>query len=367
MEKILLEDCCEILDSMRVPITSSNRVEGPYPYYGANGIQDHVAEYIFDDELVLLAEDGGNFGSKERPIAYRVSGKCWVNNHAHVLKPKASIDVDYLCYSLMFYDVGGMVNGATRQKLTQAAMRQMLIPKRSIEDQQYIVKLLRKVVTIKEERKQQLEELDNLIKARFVELFGNPIINEKGWNTAELNSVCDGIGDGLHGTPEYDESGDYPFINGNNLMNGIIEITPATKMVNEETYRKHFIELTDNAILLSINGTLGKLAFYNGEAVMLGKSACYCNLKPEINREFVYGVMKTDAFMGFLESNATASTIKNVGLKAIRGFRLILPPEELQTEFVEFSKQVDKSKVAVQKALDETQILFDSLMQEYFG
>lgn len=182
-------------------------------------------------------------------------------------------------------------------------------------------------------------------KARFVELFGNPITNDKGWEVAELNTVCDGIGDGLHGTPEYDEDGEYPFINGNNLMDGVIKVTPATKMVNEDTYKKHFIELTDNAILLSINGTLGKLAFYNGEEVMLGKSACYCNLKPEINREFVYGVMKTDAFAGFLESNATASTIKNVGLKAIRGFKLILPPEELQFQFIEFAKQVDKSKV----------------------
>ena len=150
-------------------------------------------------------------------------------------------------------------------------------------------------------------------------------------------------------------------------MDGSIEITPATKMVDERTYKKHYIEITDNAILLSINGTLGKLAFYRGEEVMLGKSACYCNLKPEINREFVYGVMKTDAFSGFLESNSTASTIKNVGLKAIRGFNLILPPDDLQNEYVEFVKQVDKSKVAVQKALDETLTLFDSLMQEYFG
>ena len=104
MEKLKytrVEECCEILDSMRIPITASDRKEGKYPYYGANGIQDYVNDYIFDDELVLLAEDGGNFGSKEKPIAYRVSGKCWVNNHAHVLKPKEEIDVDYLCYSLI--------------------------------------------------------------------------------------------------------------------------------------------------------------------------------------------------------------------------------------------------------------------------
>ena len=97
MAKIaFLEDVCDILDSQRIPVTAKDRKKGIYPYYGANGIQDYVDDYIFDDELVLLAEDGGNFGSKDRPIAYRVSGKCWVNNHAHVLKAKECIDVDYL-------------------------------------------------------------------------------------------------------------------------------------------------------------------------------------------------------------------------------------------------------------------------------
>lgn len=146
MEKILLEECCEILDSQRIPITASDRKEGPYPYYGANGVQDYVDDYIFDDELVLLAEDGGNFGSKDRPIAYRVSGKCWVNNHAHVLKPKNGFDVDYLCYSLMFYKTEGLVNGATRQKLNQAMMRKMLIPKRQLREQQQIVQVLNKAL-----------------------------------------------------------------------------------------------------------------------------------------------------------------------------------------------------------------------------
>ena len=300
MKKLLLEDCCEILDSMRIPITASERKSGSYPYYGANGIQDYVADYIFDDELVLLAEDGGNFGSKTKPIAYRVSGKCWVNNHAHVLKPKKDFNVDYLCYSLMFYNTDGLVNGATRQKLTQATMRQMLIPQRAYQEQCDIVAQMNKVNLIIKTRQNQLQKLDELVKARFVEMFGNPVANEKGWHIELLKDVCNGIGDGLHGTPEYDEVGTYPFINGNNLTNGTIEITPSTKMVNIETYANHYIEISDNAILLSINGTLGKLALYNGEKVMLGKSACYCNLRPEINREFVYGVMRTNAFAEFL-------------------------------------------------------------------
>ncbi len=162
-----LEEVCEILDSKRIPITAKDRVPGSYPYYGANGVQDYVDNYIFDDELVLLAEDGGNFGSKDKPIAYRVSGKCWVNNHAHVLKPKPCIDVDFLCYSLMFYDVSSLVNGATRQKLTQADMRTMEIPLLEMEEQKRIVRKLDKISSLIALRKKQLEKLDELVKSKF--------------------------------------------------------------------------------------------------------------------------------------------------------------------------------------------------------
>ena len=160
-----IEDVCEILDNQRVPVTAKDRRSGIYPYYGANGIQDYVDDYIFDDELVLVAEDGGNFGSKDRPIAYRVSGKCWVNNHAHVLKPKPMTNVDYLCYSLMFYDVYQMVNGATRQKLNQSELRKMRIPFPTLDVQKQIADTLDKASRLIELRKTQLEKMDLLIKS----------------------------------------------------------------------------------------------------------------------------------------------------------------------------------------------------------
>ena len=275
------------------------------------------------------------------------SGKALLNQHIFkVLFDKVDINKNYFVYAVQ-HKLSEMVmktHGATMKHIIKKDFDATLIPYPSLSEQAHIATNLDRISQIIKARQQELTLLDTLIKARFVEMFGDPIANEKEWEVTELNLACDGIGDGLHGTPEYDENGEYPFINGNNLMNGIIEITPTTKMVNETTYKKHYIELSRNAILLSINGTLGKLAFYNGEKVMLGKSACYCNLKSDFNREFVYGVMKTDTFMDFLENNATASTIKNVGLKAIRGFKLIMPPEELQTQFVEFANQVDKSK-----------------------
>lgn len=207
----------------------------------------------------------------------------------------------------------------------------------------------------------------SLSKSRFIEMFGDPIKNEKRWAQLTLNSVCDGIGDGLHGTPEYDDSGDFYFINGNNLINGEIVITPSTKKVNEEVFKKYYRNISSNALLLSINGTLGKIAFYNNEAITLGKSACYINLKTFVNKYFVFELMKTDHFLKYLEENSTKSTIKNVSLKTIRNFQLISPPENLQNDFISFSKKIDKSKFLLQKILEKLELLKKSRFIEMFG
>ena len=257
--------------------------------------------------------------------------------------------------------------GVAQKNMSTEWLKEYEIPMLSLEQQKEIATILDKVSELIALRKEQLAKLDQLVKSRFIELFGDPVKNTMGWPSKPLNDACDGIGDGLHGTPEYDDNGGYPFINGNNLIDGKIVITSATKMVSQETYTKHFIDISSNAILISINGTLGKLAFYNGEQVMLGKSACYCNLKLNVNKVFVYGVMKSDAFAEFLDNCSTKSTIKNVGLKAMREYKLILPPTELQEQFAAFVEQSDKSKLAIQQSLDKLETLKKSLMQEYFG
>ena len=393
MEQILLKDICDldngyafksddyVDESNTLNCRMSNiRPDGSFDImYSSKYLPDEFAEkyseYLLKDgDLIIAMTDmAGDPKILGVPTVVDTQGyNVLLNQRVGRLRfIREGVNADYLKLALQSPKVRSYLKrfagGGVQLNVSKKDILNAPVLMRSEEEQIYIANLFKKVIDIKKQREQEIEYLDNLIKSRFVEMFGDPIANDKCWNTVELNSVCNGIGDGLHGTPEYDEAGAYPFINGNNLTNGVIEITQATKMVNEDTYKKHFIELTDNAILLSINGTLGKLALYNGEEVMLGKSACYCNLKPEINRDFVYGVMKTDAFAGFLESNATASTIKNVGLKAIRGFDLILPPKELQKEFVTFANQVDKLKFEVKKSLDETQTLMDSLMQQYFG
>lgn len=368
MKMMLLEDCCEILDSMRVPITAADRQSGPYPYYGANGIQDHVAEYIFDDELVLLAEDGGNFGSKTRPIAYRVSGKCWVNNHAHVLKPKEGLDVDFLCYALMFYNTDGLVNGATRQKLTQATMRKMLIPKLEITEQRAIVELINQVVEIKEKRVAELTKLDELIKARFVEMFGDLDENPYGWPIETLGDLTELITDGEHATPRRVDHGIY-LLSARNILNHSIQLDDVD-YIDEREYQRIAKRIIprEGDVLISCSGTVGRCCTVpEGLQFQMVRSAALLRFKPEIEPIFAEYMITSDSLQRQINASKTASSQANLFQGKIARLKGFVPPKELQIEFVDFVHQVDKSKAAVQKSLDETQVLFDSLMQKYFG
>ena len=371
MERLFIEDCCEILDSQRIPITASERKSGIYPYYGANGIQDYVAEYIFDDELVLLAEDGGNFGSKDRPIAYRVSGKCWVNNHAHVLKPKPELDVDYLCYALMFYNTDGIVNGATRQKLTQAEMRKMTIPKHTIVEQKSIVDKIHTATKIIDKRKQQIQSLDSLIKARFVEMFG---FNKKKVSVGSLCNV----------------SGGYSFKSGDISSKGTIKVLQIGNVylddVNWETtnYLPEGFEASYSRFLLNEGDIVIALtrpiiqSLGNVKACVIKESDMPCLLNQRVGRivpkenvdvslKYIYGCLMTDDFTRYVESCCIGCSQPNISTKDIESYMIPEASQKEQMVFIRFKEQVDKSKVAVQKALDQAQLLFDSLMQKYFG
>ena len=146
------------------------------------------------------------------------------------------------------------------------------------------------------------------------------------WSWARLASITSILGDGIHGTPEYDVTGTVYFINGNNLSNGSIEIKADTKKVSEQEAEKHKRLLNSTTVLVSINGTLGNVAFYNGENVILGKSACYFNLMGNIDKQYIKHILETEYFTEYAKNVATGSTIKNVPLAGMRNFLIPVPP-----------------------------------------
>ncbi len=367
-----LGDICEILDSKRIPITASNRKAGIYPYYGANGVQDYVDDYIFDDELVLLAEDGGHFGSTDKPIAYRVSGKCWVNNHAHVLKPKEMVDVDYLCYSLMFRDVSNVVNGATRQKLTQADMKEIDIPLCSLKEQQDMVKRLNQVFLLMNLRKQQLAKLDELVKSRFIEMFGNLVIGDKictnKHKIGEIASVTKLAGFEFTKYIQYKEQGDIIMLRGLNCKKGHLVLDDIKWIDKETSDLLPRSKLYYGDILMTYAGTIGDVAMVDADnKYHLAPNVAKITLtdKMAYNPMFLIHLFMytNDYIMTFASVVAQAS----INMEKIRNFEYYFPSAEQQNEFAAFVEQIDKSKLAIQQSLDKLETLKKALMQKYFG
>lgn len=171
-EELKLEDCCNGFDNQRKPVSAAKRESGNVPYYGANGIQDYVKDYIFDGEYVLLAEDGGNFDDfATRPIAQYISGKAWVNNHAHVIQAKENSITKYIFYTLVHKDIRKYINGTSRSKLNQADMWMIQIPVPRLEEQQKIADFLSDFDTAIYLAKQELEQWKELKKGLLQQLF----------------------------------------------------------------------------------------------------------------------------------------------------------------------------------------------------
>ena len=156
----------------------------------------------------------------------------------------------------------------------------------------------------------------------------------EGWCWTTLSEITSIIGDGLHGTPQYDLSGSYYFINGNNLANRKIVIKEETKRISYDEYIKYRKPLTESTILVSINGTIGNVGTYNGEKVILGKSACFFNLLPFLFKEYICRIIESDYFRKYALKSATGSTIKNVPLKAINDFYVPIAPLQEQMRIV---------------------------------
>lgn len=258
--------------------------------------------------------------------------------------------------------------GATFKEISKQIVASIEINVPDMEQQMQAAENLERVSSIIRLRKQELQKLDDLVKARFVELFGDMILNPNSWEKVDLGTVCD-VRDGTHDSPKYFAEG-IPLVTSRNLSSGRIDFTDCN-LICEADYNKinerSKVDLGD--ILMPMIGTVGNPIIVDIDAEFAIKNVALIKFSEnsKVVNVFVKALLESDYFDRAVLDKVRGGTQKFISLGDIRRLKVCLPPLEVQKQFAAFVTQADKSKAAVQKALDETQLLFDSLMQQYLA
>jgi len=269
-----------------------------------------------------------------------------------------------------------LAQGMTRYNLSKKYFVKLEVPLPPLPEQQKIAAILSTVDEQISTTDKIIEKSKELKKGLMQKLFSEGIGHTefkdtkigripKDWEVVRLDTVSSKIGDGLHSTPNYTDDSDYYFVNGNNLIKGEIKIKPNTKRVTEEEYIKHKKQLTTSTILMSINGTIGNLAFCNMENIVLGKSAAYINLNTsKINKVFFYYFLQTHQIKLFYLKELTGTTIANLSLKSIRKTPTVLPSNEEQQKIAAILSEADAKIEKEQTQKKQLEQLKKGLMQQ---
>ena len=302
-------------------------------------------------------------------------GKALLNQHIFkVVFDKVNISKQYFVYAVR-YNLNVMVSkmhGATMKHIVKKDFDNIDILYPSIEKQNEIVDILTKTENLIAAYKQQLKQLDNLIKARFVEMFGTLQDNQYGYSIVTIEAVCSMIKDGTHQTPIYTENTEtgYKFLSSKDVMTQKIDWTNI-KYISSDLHEKLYatIKPQRNDILMSKNGVNYGVAAVNDTDEIFDIYVSLALLRPKevINPVYLRCVINSPDTKRQFAKSIKGIGVPNLHLGEIRKTKILLPSLARQNQFAAFVHQVDKSKLAVQKALDETQLLFDSLMQQYFG
>ena len=363
-----LEDIVNNLDNKRKPLNDQERKEitqyGLYPYCGANGIVDYVDKYLFDEEILCIAEDGSDW-SFNKKCSYIMNEKCWVNNHAHVVTAKKGIILKYLYYYLNYSDLSSKVTGTTRGKMTKSALNSIEIPIPDYDMQGRIVVILDKTQDLIDKRNQQIQACDEVIKSQFIEMFGDPVSNPKQWDKQMLGKLGElGRGVSKH-RPRNDPKllgGIYPLIQTGDVANADMYISEY-KMTYSDLGLQQSKMWHKDTLCITIAANIAKTG-------ILTFDACF----PDSVVGFVANAKTNNLFMHYwftffqkiLEEQAPESAQKNINLKILNELSVIVPPIELQNEFAQFVQKVDKLKFGMEQSLKQLEANFDALMQKAF-
>lgn len=364
--RVKLEDVCERGTSslMQKDIVDKN---GKYPVYGASGRIGSIETYQQEHQTVAVVKDGAGIGR-----TMLLPEKSSVIGTMQYLIPKNCIESEYLYYVVKYMHLEKYFSGATIPHIYFRDYKTEEFNLHDKTEQREIVSTLKRIEAIISNRQEQLTKLDELVKARFVEMFGDPKLNPYRFPCNSLSTYITFLTSGSRGWSQYfTDSGEY-FITIKNVKNCKITLQDVQYVAPPDNAEAKRTKVQKNDLLISITADLGRTGVVTEE---IANHGAYINqhltcirLKDEqVNPLYVAYYMESDAGKEQFTAKNQSAVKAGLNFNAINSLKLMVPPLSLQNQFADFVAEVDKSKVEVQKALDQTQLLFDSLMQQYFG
>ena len=359
-EEKKLQEVSSFLDGRRKPIKSGDRskMKGEYPYYGASGIIDYVNNYIFDEELILLGEDGENIISRNSPLAFRVSGKCWINNHAHVIVPKDNTNIDFLTHNLERINYVVYNTGTAQPKLNQEVCRNIPSWFPTLPEQQKIASFLSAVDEKIQQLSRKKELLEHYKKGVMQQLFSDKLRfkDEKGkdypdWEEKKLGEISNIKKGQQLNKIELTDSGEFLCINGG---------------ISPSGYTDKFNTL-ENTITISEGGnSCGFINFFRCKFWSGGHNYTIEIIKPEeTDNYFMFQILKHNQIniMGL----RVGSGLPNIQKKDLFAFLIKLPTSiKEQQKIANFLSSIDAKIENTIGELEKVQLFKKGLLQKMF-
>ena len=380
-----LRDIAEIGAGQGAPQGDHNYCDDGLPFVKAGNLQeltsggsindiqkvsDEVAKAhklkLYPKGTVLFAKSGM---SCLKGYVYVLPVNAYVVSHLACITPKEKIS-EYLRLYFTFHKPNQLVKDAAYPSISLTDIGNLEVDTKDEQTRGHIITVLKSVEEIIELRTQELQRLDDLIKARFVEMFGSIHNNNYGYEIKTIQDVCEQIKDGTHQTPKYTEDAvnGFKFLSSKDVTSGKIDWTKI-KYIPEDLHNELYSRIAPQKgdLLLAKNGTTGVAAIVDVDEIF-DIYVSLALLRPvDIETVYLWGAINSAGTKEQFDSSLKGIGVPNLHLGEIKKTKIIVPPKDKQLEFSELVKQIDKSKVAIQKALDETQLLFDNLMQQFFG
>ena len=366
-----LSDVAQFLDGMRKPIKSVDRkkIAGPYPYYGATGIIDRVNDFIFDEPLILMGEDGENILSRNLPHVFRIDGKTWVNNHAHVLRPKGHADLDYLCMYLESLNYEKYNTGTAQPKLNKKTCEGIPILLPPLLEQKKIARILstwdraieaveRLIANSKAQKKALMQQL----------LTGSPSSSFQG-NTCKLGKVVNKVGSGVTprgGSSAYKPSG-IPLIRSQNVHWGKLSLRDVVFIDSEQHEKMSNSYVLPGDILLNITGaSIGRACVVPENVGMANVNQHVCIVRPTdmVDARYLMDFLLSFSGQKQIEQLQAGGNRQGLNFEQIRAIKIPLLPIEEQKKIAEILKKCDAENLNLETQHENLKTQKKALMQQ---